>query len=33
MSKPLGVILLVDDNPDDYEATYRSMQKNQLNIY
>ncbi len=31
MSKPLGVILLVDDNPDDYEATYRSMQKNQLN--
>lgn len=31
MSNPLGIVLLVDDNPDDYEATYRSMQNNGLN--
>jgi len=24
----LGLILLVDDNPDDYEATHRSLRKN-----
>lgn len=30
MAEPLGTILLVDDNPDDYEATYRSLRKNHL---
>lgn len=30
MEHDLGLILLVDDNPDDYEATLRSLRKNHL---
>lgn len=30
MTTELGTILLVDDNPDDYEATYRSLRNNHL---
>ncbi|KAF7787006.1 two-component system, unclassified family, response regulator [Pseudoalteromonas rubra] len=30
MSQNLGLILLVDDNEDDYEATLRSLRKNHL---
>ena len=30
MSTALGTMLLVDDNPDDYEATFRSLRKNHL---
>ena len=30
MDKDIGTILLVDDNPDDYEATFRGLRKNHL---
>ncbi|REL37162.1 response regulator [Thalassotalea euphylliae] len=30
MDNKVGTILLVDDNPDDFEATFRGLRKNQL---